>query len=116
LLRLLRALAAFGIFSIDNSSRIRHSKRSLLLRTDDNKSLHYMARFWAMPSNWSTWAALDHGLRSGPTASEIALGATRMEYFNAHADEAAIFNSAMAAAAMVRCCRTFYRAMKDEKV
>jgi hypothetical protein len=96
LLRLLRALAAFGVFIVDKSSRISHSKKSLLLRTDNDKSLHYWARLWAMPSNWSTWVALDHGLRSGPTASEIALGASRMEYFNAHPDEAAIFNSAMA--------------------
>jgi len=96
LLRLLRALAAFGVFTIEGSSWVGHSKKSLLLRTDTKKSLHHMARFWAMPSNWSTWAALDHGLRSGPTASEIVLGASRMEYFNAHPDEAAIFNSAMA--------------------
>ena len=96
LLRLLRALAAFGIFVADNPSRIAHSKKSLLLRADHKKSLHYMARFWAMPSNWSIWGALDRGLQSGPTASEVVLGASRMEYFNAHPDEAAIFNSAMA--------------------
>jgi O-methyltransferase domain len=96
LLRLLRALSAFGVFIADDSSRIRHSKKSILLRTDNRKSLHYWARFWAIPSNWSTWAAFDCGLRRGPTACEVALGASRMEYYNAHPDEAAIFNSAMA--------------------
>jgi O-methyltransferase domain len=96
LLRMLRALAAFGVFMADGSSRFRHSTKSLLLRTDNKKSLHYWARFWAMPSNWSTWAGFDLGLRRGPTASEVVLGASRMAYFNAHPDEAAIFDSAMA--------------------
>ena len=96
LLRLCRALAAFGVFTLDASAHVGHSKKSLLLRTDSKPSLHYMARFYAMPSNWATWAAFDHGLRLGRTASEIALGASRMEYFNTHADEAEIFNAAMA--------------------
>src|SRR5271166_2008710 len=48
LLRLLRALAAFGVFVADDSSRIGHSKKSILLRTDNRKSLHYWARFWAI--------------------------------------------------------------------
>ena len=74
LLRVLRALAAFGIFTVDDLSFVGHSKKSLLLRTDNNKSLHYMARLWAMPSNWSTWGAFDLGLCSGPTASEVVLG------------------------------------------
>ena len=74
LLRLCRALAAFGVFTLDASAHVGHSKKSLLLRTDSKRSLHYMARFYAMPSNWATWAAFDHGLRLGRTASEIALG------------------------------------------
>lgn len=96
LLRLLRTLAAFGVFIVGESSHISHSKKSLLLRTDHKKSLHYWARFWAMPSNWSTWAAFDRSLRNGPTVSEAVLGASRMEYFNTHPDEAATFNAAMA--------------------
>lgn len=96
LLRAIRALASFGVFTVDEFARVGHSSKSLLLRTDSANSLHHMARFWAMPSNWSTWAVFDCGLSAGPTASEIALGASRMDYFNAHTDEAAIFNSAMA--------------------
>ena len=96
LLRLCRALAAFGVFTVHDTKCIGHSDASLFLRTDSKPSLHYMARFWAMPSNWATWGAVENGLRRGQTAAEMALGISRMEYFNAHPDEAKIFNAAMA--------------------
>jgi hypothetical protein len=94
--RLCRALAAMGVFTIDETGQIGHSKKSLLLRTDSKPSLHYMARFWGTQCNWATWGAFEHGLQDGQTAAQIALGLSRMEYFKAHPDEADIYNAAMA--------------------
>ena len=49
LLRVLRTLAAFGIFRVSVDGRISHSPRSLLLRTDVPNSMHHGARFWTEP-------------------------------------------------------------------
>jgi hypothetical protein len=51
LLRILRALASFGIFRVTALDRISHSPSSLLLRTDMPGSMHYGARFWTGPGS-----------------------------------------------------------------
>src|SRR6185295_18611934 len=53
LLRLCRALAAFGIFSVDDSGNIAHTARSRLLRRDSRPTLRDAALYWTMPSNWA---------------------------------------------------------------
>ncbi len=55
LLRILRALASFGIFRVTASGEISHSPLSLFLRTDTPGSLHYGARFWTGPGSWQAW-------------------------------------------------------------
>jgi hypothetical protein len=45
LLRVLRALAAFGVFTVAADGRIAHSARSRLLRTETPNSMHHSARF-----------------------------------------------------------------------
>ena len=51
LLRVLRSLAAFGVFHISSDGSVSHSPRSMLLRTDQPNSLHYSARFWTAPGS-----------------------------------------------------------------
>src|SRR3954453_17202900 len=46
LLRVLRALAAFAIFSVTADGTVAHTARSRLLRTDAPNSMHHAARFW----------------------------------------------------------------------
>ena len=65
LLRILSALASFGIFRVTASGEISHSPLSLLLRTDTQGSLHYGARFWTAPGSWQAWGEVDAALVDG---------------------------------------------------
>src|SRR5215210_1172629 len=46
LMRVLQALASFGVFGVAADGGIAHTPRSRLLRTDAPNSLHHAARFW----------------------------------------------------------------------
>ena len=95
LLRVLRALAAFGIFRVTAHGTVSHSPRSLRLRTDAPKSLHYSARFWTAPGSWNAWGVLDVAL-SGGIPHQVAWNASRFEYLSQHPDEGRIFDAFMA--------------------
>jgi hypothetical protein len=95
LIRVLRALAAFGIFQVDADGAVSHTPRSLLLRRDTPGSLHHAARHWAAPGSWGAWGRLDVG-PTGGTPHRAAWGVSRFEYLAAHQDEARLFDAAMA--------------------
>jgi len=95
LLRVLRALAAFGVFRIDTDGGVSHSARSVLLRTDEPNSLHYGARFWTAPGSWKAWGVLDAAL-AGDTPHQVAWDMSRFQYLREHADEARNFDAFMA--------------------
>lgn len=95
LLRLCRALAAFGIFTIDDSGNIAHTERSRLLRSDSHPTLHHAARYWTMPSNWAAWAALDDTVRTGRPAFETVFGVPNFTYLEAHPEEGRLFDDFM---------------------
>jgi hypothetical protein len=65
LLRILRALATFGVFSISSEDLVGHTPRSQLLRSDAPGSLHHAARFWTGPGAWKAWGDLDVALSGG---------------------------------------------------
>lgn len=65
LLRLCRAPAAFGIFSVDDDSRVSQTPQSSCLRSDATPTLHYAARYWGLPSNWATWGNLHRTIMTG---------------------------------------------------
>ena len=95
LLRVLRALASFGIFRVTASDRISHSPSSLLLRTDTPGSMHYGARFWTGPGSWQAWGELDVALADG-IPHQAAWNMGRFDYLRQHPDEARIFDEFMA--------------------
>lgn len=95
LLRMIQALAAFGIFSVDASAAVQHTARSRLLRRDAVPTLHHGARYRGMPSNWEAWAQLEHTIRSGKPAFEAVFGVANFEYLNQHPEEAELFNRFM---------------------
>ena len=94
LLRVLRALASFGIFRIGADESVAHSPRSSLLRTDEPNSLHYGAKFWTAPGSWGAWGALDAALAGG-VPHEVAWGTDRFQYLREHAEEARDFDAFM---------------------
>jgi len=95
LLRVLRALAAFGVFKISIDGRVAHTPRSRLLRTDIPNSLHYAARFWTARGSWRAWEDLDAALVD-EVPHERAWNAGRFEYLRLHPDEAGVFDEFMA--------------------
>lgn len=95
LVRVLRALAAFDVFTVSVDGAIGHTPRSRLLRTDTPNSMHHSARFWAGPGSWSAWGMLDAAMTGG-VPHEVAWNMSRFEYLRAHPDEARNFDAMMA--------------------
>ena len=95
LLRLCRALAAFGIYSVDAAQNITHTPKSRWLRSDANPTLHYAARFWCMPSIWSMWGNFEHAIRTGTPPFEAVHGMPYFEFMGTHTKDAEIFNRYM---------------------
>jgi hypothetical protein len=95
LLRILRALAAFGVFVVSADGSVGHTERSLLLRTDVPNSLHYSARFWTGPGSWRAWDRLDVALQ-GQSPHEAAWQMSRFAYLKQHPEEARVFDDMMA--------------------
>jgi hypothetical protein len=95
LVRVLRALAAFGVFSVTADGSIAHTPRSRLLRSDAPNSMHHAARFWTAPGSWNSWGMLDVALTGG-VPHEAAWNMNRFDYLHTHPDEARVFDAMMA--------------------
>jgi hypothetical protein len=95
LLRILRALAAFEVFTVSADGSVGHTERSRLLRTDVPNSLHYSARFWTGPGSWRAWDKLDVALH-GESPHEAAWQMSRFAYLKQHPEEARVFDDMMA--------------------
>jgi hypothetical protein len=93
--RLCRALAAFGVFSVDAQGRIGHSDLSRWLRADAQPTLHHATRFMMMQANWAAWGALEETVRTGRPAFEAVHGMANFDYLAAHPAQAAIFDAFM---------------------
>lgn len=95
LLRMIRALAAYGIFNVDAGDAVQHTALSRLLRCDAVPTLHHAARFRGLSSNWAAWANLGHTIRTGEPAFEAVFSVPNFEYLNQHPEEAELFNRFM---------------------
>ncbi len=95
LLRVLRALAALGIFKVGADGSIAHTPKSRLLRTDTPNSMHHAARFWTLRGSWNAWGMLDVAMTGG-IPFEAAWDTGRFAYLRAHPDEARVFDAMMA--------------------
>lgn len=95
LLRVVRALAASGVFRMTADGVVTHTSLSRLLRTDVPNSLYHSARFWTAPGSWRAWGMLDAAL-TGEVPHEVAWQQGRFEYLRDHPDEARVFDQMMA--------------------
>jgi O-methyltransferase domain len=95
LLRMLRAVACFDVFSVGPRNEVRHTPLSILLRTDTPASMCHSARFWTTSGSWRAWEYLDVALQ-GEVPHVAAWGTTRFEYLKSHHDESRIFDAMMA--------------------
>jgi len=90
--RMLRLLAAHGIFVRTADGHYAHSAASRLLKTDEPGSLRSYVRMGGMPAFWDRFTELDHTAREGQRQHHMS---SLVEYFASHPEEAAIFNAAM---------------------
>ena len=95
LIRILRALASFAVFTVAPDGSVAHTARSRLLRTDATNSLHHAARFWAGAGSWEAWGQLDAALH-GQVPHEAAWNMSRFDYLRAHPEEARQYDAMMA--------------------
>ena len=94
-LRLCRALSAFGIFEVDSEDVVRQSARSAWLRKDARPTLHHAALYWMSPGSWSAWANLEHGVRTGACPFEDLFGQPYFSHLKQHPEEAALLHRHM---------------------
>ncbi len=95
--RMLRLLAAVGVYERAPDGRYAHSAASRLMRADHPASAASVARLLNGPLYQAALARLDHSLRSGETAIGEIAPAGIFPYLADHPQEAAHFHAAMSA-------------------
>lgn len=95
LYRVLRMLAAAGVFQEDEEQRFSLTEMGELLRTDAPGSLQPWAAMLARPYIWEAWGALEHSVRTGENAFRHVHGTSIWDYREQHPEEGAIFDRAM---------------------
>lgn len=94
--RLLRALAASGVFAEEPDGRFSHTAPSLLLRDGVPGSLRHMILWATEPWTWAIWPRLADAVRSGGSVFEDVYGKEFFTYLHEDAPEsAAVFDKAM---------------------
>lgn len=94
--RVLRALAAHGVFEVD-LPEIRHNDASRLLRADHPMSMGAFAHMMGLPMSWDALSALPSTLETGRAGVFDLDPDGLFAYLRAHPDQAAVFDRAMTA-------------------
>ena len=95
LYRLMRALAAVGVFDETTSKEFSLTAVGLCLTDDGISSRRNWARFVGRPGPWQVWGNLLHSIRSGEGAYLVTHGKDSWSYRNQNPEEQASFDSAM---------------------
>jgi len=90
--RMLRLLAAHGVFRLERGAYV-HTPASRLLRSDHPQSMRAYSRMIGSPAIYGGVTQLDHPLRTGKPAIDSA---TLFARFAEHPEESAVFDAAMA--------------------
>ena len=89
--RMLRLLAAHGVFKLEHGAFV-HTPASRLLRSDHPQSMRSYSRMIGSPAIYDGVTQLGHPLRTGKPAIDSA---TLFARFAEHPEESAVFNEAM---------------------
>jgi hypothetical protein len=95
LYRLLRALAAVGVFHEDADRTFSLTEMGACLRSDAPEPVGPWAAYIGRPYCWQVWAHLLYSVRTGEYAYPHVHGVSNWEYRIEHPEENAIFNAAM---------------------
>lgn len=93
--RLLRALAAFGVFAEDAEGRWELTPAAALLRAGEPGSMRAFA-LWSGGVSYRVFGALEHSVRTGEPAFDHLFGAEFFEYLAGHPEDGAVFDEMMA--------------------
>ena len=96
LYRLLRALAAEGIFAERDGRRFALTPKAALLQSGPT-GLRDVAILFGRPYFWQAWGELLHSVRTGRTGVEKLTGTDVWSWRAAHPEETRIFDAAMTA-------------------
>ncbi len=96
--RVLRLLAAFGIFAWD-ADGYRHTDASRLLGNDHPMSMRAFARMMGLPALRATFDQLEHSVLTGTPAMGVVEDGGLWPYLDKHPREAEVFAQAMTAKA-----------------
>ena len=97
LYRLLRALAALGVFVEHPDRQFELSAMGDFLRRDHPLSLNPAARMFGADYQWRAWGALRHSVETGGNAAVHALGMDVWEYRRLHPEHGEVFDETMRA-------------------
>ncbi|HYI25406.1 MAG TPA: methyltransferase, partial [Thermomicrobiales bacterium] len=95
LYRLMRALAAAGIFHEHDGERFSLTQVGDCLRRDAPESAYGWARFVGSDYHWKVWRGLEYSVRTGETASRHMLGTDVWTYRQQHPEVGEEFDLAM---------------------
>ena len=95
LYRIMRSLAAVGVFDERDDGRFALTPMSEYLRTGVKGSLRGAADFMGSDWHWRAWGQTLESVRTGRTAFDSVFGEPVFEYLGNHSDESAVFNEAM---------------------
>jgi SAM-dependent methyltransferase len=95
--RVLRMLAAIGVFTESSSSAppVRYGLTSIssLLRSDAPGSLRDFARLRGGAMSWKAWAGLEHSVRTGESGFALAHGSGAFEHMRQHPEDGRVFDN-----------------------
>ncbi len=95
LYRLLRALAALGVFTERGDRSFENNALSTALRSDVPRSARAMVRWLGEEAAWHAWADFAHSVRTGEPAFDHFHDEQVFDYFAKNPLSAKIFNAAM---------------------
>ncbi|MBV8121555.1 MAG: methyltransferase [Alphaproteobacteria bacterium] len=95
LYRLLRALAAVGVFHESGNKQFSLTPLGFCLTSDAPGSTRNYARWIGQRGQWGSWRNLLHSVNSGESALGFTYGTDAWTYRMQHPDEQAVFDSAM---------------------
>ena len=98
LYRVLRALAALGVFTETSEGRFALTPLATLLQSDAPASLRASAIWWGEEWQWRAYGALLYSVQTNQGAFEHVHGLPFYAYMDQHADAAACFNAWMMSA------------------
>ena len=95
LYRLLRALAAVGVFHEASNKECSLTRLGLSLTSDTAGSTRNYAQWIGTPGQWGSWGNLLYSIKSGECAQRFTCGTDAWTYREEHPEDQAVFNCAM---------------------